>query len=243
MKKRNVLSFSKFAAIIALAVCVASSCKKDASSGSPSSNVTVTEQDAADAITDAVTPESAGMSAQVEDATVMASSNIYPCGISFDSSILRSSASGASVSYSFSLAWNWKLSCANPANFTASFTGHTTYDAPRISSDDSSSGSFVITGLAPADDAYTFKSSYVRNGSEQSKVNNKNSFTSKITITSTDIKVNKVTRQIISGTAAVTITGASSSGKSFSFSGTITFTGSKTATLSISGGGSYQVTW
>ncbi|HWB24999.1 MAG TPA: hypothetical protein VG738_05945 [Chitinophagaceae bacterium] len=241
MKKKTTLG--TIAALGFFALIFTTSCNKDASSGSSSTNTTVTEQDAADAITEAVTPESAGLSAQVNDATVIATSNAFTCGTSYDSSIARSSASGAAISYSFTLAWNWKLSCTSPANFTASFNGHTTYDAPRISSNDSSNGSFVITGLAPADNAYTFNSTYVRNGSEQSKVNNKNSFTSKITITSSNITVDKVTQEITGGTAAATISGESSSGKSFSFSGNITFNGNKKATLQITGGASYNISW
>ena len=243
MKKSNVLSISKMATIMAAAICLATSCKKDASSGSTSASVTVTQDDAADAITEAVTPQSAGVTAQVSDATVMASSSAYACGAAFDSSIIRSSAEGAAITYSFSLQWNWKLTCASPSNFAAAFKGKSSYDAVRMSSADSSSGSFVITGLAPADDSYIFNQTYSRNGSQQSKIGNKNSFTSTITITSTDIKVSKSTQQITSGTAAVNISGASSSGKSFAYSGTITFKGSKKATLSISGGSTYEITW
>jgi hypothetical protein len=173
----------------------------------------------------------------------MAASTAYPCGASFDSSIIRSSAAGAAVTYSFSLAWGWKLSCASPANFSASFNGRSTYDAPRISSNDSSKGSFVMTGLSLTDANYTLNTNYVRNGSQQSKIGKKNSFTSNITITSGNVKVDKVTREIVSGTATASISGASSSGKAFSFSGTLIFNGNKTATLQITGGSSYTITW
>lgn len=241
MKKKNVLTTLSVLAF--LCMCITVSCKKDAGEGSSPSTATVTEQDAADAVSAAVTPQSAGMSAQVSDATVMAASNAYSCGAAYDSSIARASATGSAITYAFKLDWNWKLSCASPANFTAGFTGHTTYDAPRMSSNDSSNGSFVITGLSPENDAYTLNTSYVRHGSQQSKINNKNSFTSTITITAANIVVSKASAEITAGTAAVTISGASSSGKSFQYSGTITFTGSKTATLQMAGGSSYQLTW
>jgi len=240
---KSTIILGKMAALITLTVCLATSCKKDASSGSTSTATTVTEQDAADAVTNAIAPTSAGVTAQVSDATVMAASAAYPCGQSFDSSIIRSSASGAAISWSYTLGWGWKLTCGSPANFAASFNGHSMYDALRMSSSDSSKGSFTVTGLSPADADYTFNTSYERNGSQQSKIGNKNAFTSKITVTSTNIKVDKATREIISGAADVTISGASSSGKSFSFSGTLTFNGGKTAVLQIAGGTSYTITW
>jgi hypothetical protein len=219
-----------------------SSCNKDASTATPATT-TVTEAEAAEAVTDAVVPQSSGLTAQVSDATVMASSSFYTCGLAYDSAITRSSVAGASTTYSLNLAWNWKLSCANPASFAASFKGSSTYTATRMSSSDSSNGSFTITGIEPSNTAYTFNSSYTRQGSQQSKIGNKNSFTSTITVNSSNIQVNKTTQQIVSGTATVSISGASSSGKSFSFNGTITFNGGKTATLVISGGGTYTITW
>lgn len=241
MKKKNVLT--KLAVMAFLCMCINVSCKKDAGDGSAPSTTTVTEQDAADAVSAAVTPQSAGMSAQVSDATVMAASNAYSCGAAYDSSVAGASATGSAITYSFQLDWNWKLACTSPANFTAGFTGHTTYDAPRMSSNDSSNGSFSITGLSPSNSAYTLNANYVRRGLQQSKVNNKNSFTSTITITAADMVVSKSSYEITSGTASVTISGASSSGKSFQYNGTITFAGSKSATLQMAGGSSYQLTW
>ena len=247
MKTAKSLSFFKNGTAILSAVFVLglmASCNKDASPATTTAaSTTVTEADAAEVVTDAVTPQSEGMVAQVSDAQVMTASNAYACGEAFDSTITRASASGATISYSLSLAWGWKLSCANPANFTASFKGSSSYVAPKMSSSDSSSGSFTITGIEPASSDWVFNSSYTRNGSEQSNIGNKNTFTSTLTITSTNIQVSKTTQQIISGSGAVTISGASTSGKSFSFSGTITFNGSQTATLVITGGGTYQIAW
>jgi hypothetical protein len=245
MKTTNRFAAFKNAILIFSAACFIggiSSCNKSASTATPS-DTTVTEADAAEAVTDAVVPQSAGLTAQVSDATVMASSSYYTCGLAYDSSITRANVSGASVTYTLNLAWNWKLSCASPASFTAAFKGSSNYSAIRMSSSDSSNGSFTITGIEPSNTAYTFNSSYTRQGSQQSKIGNKNSFTSTITVTSSNILVNKTTQQIVSGSAAVNIAGASSSGKSFSFSGTITFNGGKTATLVISGGGTYAITW
>jgi hypothetical protein len=245
--KTNTQGFMKNTVIIVFAAVTActASCKKDASSttGSTTTGRTVTEADAANAVTASVTPQTSGMVTQVSDATVMASVPVYTCGQSFDSTIAGASAAGATVTYAFNLTWGWQFSCANPASFTGSFKGSSSYSTQYISSSDSSKGNFVLTGITPTAKNYTLNASYTRNGSCQSGIGNKNSFTSTIAITSTNILVSKTTREIVSGTATATITGASSSGKSFSFAGTITFNGNKTATLAITGGGTYQINW
>jgi hypothetical protein len=55
--------------------------------------------------------------------------------------------------------------------------------------------------------------------------------------------VDKTTLKIVSGSAAVKVTGSSSSGKSFSFAGTLTFLGSNKATLVLNSGASYAIQW
>jgi hypothetical protein len=68
---------------------------------------------------------------------------------------------------------------------------------------------------------------------------------------STDDAANAVTEavtpesadQILSGTATVSISGSTSGGKSFSYSGTLTFNGSQTATPVFGNGNSYSISW
>jgi hypothetical protein len=112
-----------------------------------------------------------------------------------------------------------------------------------MSSDDSSSGGFVLTGLAPAAPAYVLNTTYTRDGSQVSKIARNYSFTSKLIIKSTNINVDKTSFKILSGTATVTVSGASSSGKSFNFNGTITFNGDNKATLVLNSGASYNIQW
>ena len=220
------------------------SCKKDSTS-SVSSADSVTEADAADAVTSAVTPATAGMVSQTETAVVIVNDGNLACGTESDSTITGANLSGAAVTYNYSLNWSSLMSCTNsiPSSYGFNFTGKFSYDAPRISSADSSTGSFTLSGIQPGVSAYTFNSNYVREGSEVSKVREMRSFNSKISITSTNIIVDKATEKITSGTASVSISGASSSGKSFSFSGTITFNGDETATVVLASGTSYSITW
>ncbi|WP_162847030.1 hypothetical protein [Mucilaginibacter gracilis] len=49
--------------------------------------------------------------------------------------------------------------------------------------------------------------------------------------------------QILSGSATVAISGSSTSGKSFTYNGTITFLGGNKATLVLNSGASYTIQW
>ena len=221
----------------------ATSCKKDASTASATPAVTV--DDAADAVTEAVTPESAGMVAQTQTAVIIVNTSNLDCGQERDTAFGGQNSSGAAVTYSYAFSSSRLLACNNgiPQQFTYAFSGKTSYDAPRISSADSSQAQFSVTGLQAGANQYVFNESYVRSGSETSKVRNKQSFASKITIQTSDLTVNKSTGLIVSGTASVSISGSASGGASFSYSGTITFLGNKQATLVLGNGNTYSIIW
>jgi hypothetical protein len=220
------------------------SCKKSSSSTSSTTD-TVSTDVAANAVTEAVTPASAGIVTQTQTATVVVSTGDFECGVTTDSSFAGSNAAGAAITYSYAFNSSRTLTCDNgiPQQFAYQFTGSSAYTAPRISSDDSSAGQFTITGLQPAATQYTFNETYIRKGSENSLVGNQMSFTSTITIQASNLIVDKSTQQILSGTAAVSISGSTSGGKSFSYSGTLTFNGSQTATLVLGSGNTYSITW
>ncbi|SDI41587.1 hypothetical protein ACRQ5D_08510 [Mucilaginibacter sp. P25] len=240
LKARKIL-FS-LAVTAGLAVII-SSCKKD--NASTTENTTVTEADAAELTTNAIVPSSGGFAVQVNSSVTVYKTVKLSCGIAKDSSITKSSATGVSPSYNYTLSWNYLLNCSGvvPNDLTFNFTGSSKYDGPRMSSEDSCSGGFVLTGLAPTAPAYVLNTTYTRDGSQVSKIGRNYSFSSKLIIKSSDITVDKTSLKILSGTATVTISGASSSGKSFNFNGTITFNGNNKATLLLNSGASYNIQW
>lgn len=220
------------------------SCKKSSSPASSATD-TVSTDDAANAVTEAVTPESAGMVTQTQTATVVVSTGNFNCGVTTDSSFSGASVSGAAVTYAYSFSSSRMLTFNNdvPQEFAYQFAGSSSYTAPRISSNDSSAGQFTITGLQPAATQYTFNETYIRKGSETSLVGNQLAFASTITIQASNLIVDKSTQQIVSGTATVSISGSTSGGKSFSYTGTLTFNGSQTATLVLGDGNTYSISW
>jgi len=179
----------------------------------------------------------------VFDAAVMADTYSTMCGMSKDTAIVRSSVTGAVVTYNAAAQWHWTLTCAPAARFDYALASHLTYDAPRMSSSDSLSATLSVTGLEPAAPSYTLNMNLSRKGSQVSKILRKHSFTSTIIVTGTNIAVSKATNLVQSGTASVTISGATSGGRSFQYAGTLVFTGNKTATLTFASGGTYNIQW
>jgi hypothetical protein len=229
-------------AISLLTLAGVSACKKDATS---TTTPTVTEADAVQLTTDAVVPSTGGMVTQTTSSVTLSSTAetaAIPCGTTKDTTIAGASVSGAAFTYAYSLNWNYVLNCSTNA-FTLNFTGSSSYTGALMSSNDASTGTYVVTGVLPGATSYSLTSSYERKGSQTSKVGQQTSFTSDLKITSSNIIVNKATDEISSGTATVSITGETSGGKSFSFGGTLTFLGGQQGTLVLNSGTSYAISW
>lgn len=243
--KANVTAVAKHAAMIFTAGLITlTACKKDNTSTQDDSNVT--EQEAVDVMTAGISGESGGLAEQTASAArVAGESSRIGCGQTIDTTYAGQNQPGAVVTYNYSVHVNRSLTCnaGIPQAYNFSLDGHTTYSTPRMSSDDNTTAGFVITGFQPGSSVYTFNQQYERNGTQQSKVRQQRSFTSKLTITSTEVKVDKVTQKIISGTAALQFTGSVSGGKTVSYSATLTFLGDRKGLLTFGNGNTYNVQW
>ena len=242
MKSNNKITKIALSSLIVAGLALnVSSCKKDGISSTPST--TVTEADAAELATDAVTPSTGGMVTQVNNSVIIYQNTALSCGVQKDSTLTGASASGVSPSYSYNLKWNYELNCSGivPNTLNFNFTGSSTYDGPRMSSTDSSTGGFTLGGLSSTQ--YTLNTNYTRTGSTISKIGAQNSFNSTFSIVSSNIIIQKSTQQIVSGSATVSITATSTSGKSFTFNGTLSFLGGKKANLVLNSGTTYVIQW
>ncbi len=215
------------------------SCKKETTDDS------LTEADAVELATNAVIPTSGGLALQVSSSLNVYKTTTLSCGVAKDSTITKSSAIGATLAYNYSLKWNYLLTCSGlvPSQLALDFTGSSSYDGLRMSSKDNSTGDFVLTGLPVSTNSYLLAVNYSRTGTQTSKIKRSYSFESTVNIKSTNISIDKSTLQVSSGTATVSITASSTSGKSISFDGTLTFLGGNKATLVLSSGATYKIQW
>jgi len=255
--KNKITKIIYAAAIIAASAFTLTSCHKDSST-----TTTLSESDAAQVAVDAVSPSTGGMVSQVSSSaslftggtvtggTVSSVNNhlttdsyTIPCGTEKDSTISYASLSTGVPSFTYSLSWKYTLACTVPSSLTLSFTGAGTYNGFIQSSSFNSTGGFVLTGLGSTASQFTFNSNYTRTGTTTSKIGNKNTFDHTLTITSSNILYDKTTQEIVSGTATVSIKITSTSGNSWSYGGTLTFLGNKTAKLVLNSGTVYNISW
>lgn len=219
-----------FAAIIFI-----SSCKK-----AEEAIEMVSEEEAAEAIENSISSESGGLTLQIEQSIAIVNSYIESkndyCGMSFDSVINIVNPSDTVITYYYNLEWEWVVHCNQyqlPESVVFSYDMEGGYDAPRMSADDFATQSLVLSGLELSSDYLTYNGSYEREGTCQSKIGEKRSFSSKITFEAINVQVDKATGKLVSGAANVSISAKTSDGKTFSFDGVITFTGGDTATLTL----------
>lgn len=231
--------------IAATMLMTLTACEKE----NESSDNSVTEEEAVEVMAQGVSGESGGLSTQVESTAAVAAATPATCGYSSsDTAFGALNVVRGNITYSYEGSMNRQLVCDGglPQSFSFNYTGENSYTGPRMSSADNTSAGFVITGLSPLTAQYVFNASYVRNGTQQSKVRLQRSIESKLTITSSNITVDKITKKIVSGTVSVvfngSVVGKAGSGNA-SYEGSFTFQGNRTGTLVLKNGASYTIQW
>ncbi|TND08214.1 MAG: hypothetical protein FD123_2469 [Bacteroidetes bacterium] len=232
--KTRIYTTALFAVL--LVTVVLGGCRRDEEEETP-----VTTDDAADVVTYALQDGSGGCAAQTSEAASYASdeglrtTQSIQCGVPFDTTV--SFTYSGNVTASYSLQWHLLLNCDSlnipqSLNFSSPYNGN--YNGPLMQSSNSGNLSWTITGLGTGNTVpYTFNGSFTRTGSHTSKVRNQSTFSSDLQVTVTSLTVDKTTEHITGGNGSLSLTCQSSTGTSYSFSGTIVFNSNGTATLTI----------
>lgn len=233
---KNTLSVALLAGLFLL-----TSCEKEPT-GTPGSEDAITDEEAVALVEGAMALEAEGLTAELDAAIEVTQpmlqkspTNPY-CGIGNDSTVTHTFTS-ARFDGNLSTDWQWMLNCDDndlPVSLTYNRTGEVSYESLRLISSDYAEGNWSMTNLLGGAE-YLFNGSYERNGTQESKVRNQTSLESTVKFNLTDLAVGKVKRQINSGAATFTITGETSTGNSYSLSGTITFLGDGAAEVVING--------
>jgi hypothetical protein len=197
----------------------------------------VTTDDAADVVSYALEKSSGGTADQLKDCSEEADEQIalLNCGGTFDT-VVSHSYNGV-ITGSYTTQRHYVLSCNGgvPASLacTGSYSGN--FDAPRMSSSNSGTISWALANLDASTTEYSFNGSLNRSGTHSSKVRNKYTFNTTLSISSSNVMVSKTTHKIVSGSGSVTLTCDVVGGDSFDFTGSIVYHADETATLTING--------
>lgn len=222
MKKSQLIS------ILLLAVVAFSSCKKN----DPETVADATTEEAAAIVATSFCTGSAGTMTQMEDAVGLAKPNGYKSMLA-DSSFTLASPTGAIITYQYAVTYSFGFLTPNTYQLTYNSMGN--YASPNSVGVITSSGALTISGLIDNSTVYTCNGNAGRNGTFTMKIGNKNSITATVTTTITDFKFNKNTGICESGKASVVVSGSTSTGKTFSCSGTLVYEGNYIGSLTLSG--------
>ncbi|MDX2285661.1 MAG: hypothetical protein NW241_15945 [Bacteroidia bacterium] len=228
---------TRFSALFAgLLVLTASACRPDGAGA-------LSETDLVAIVEDAVAGSTGGVELGIEDAADLAEALLDACNEPGDSTLTRSGTLGQ-LSYSYVLYWEYSLICSGlgiPQTFSVGFGGEGEYQTARMSSEDEISGSFLLTGLNPGADSLVYDGSFSRNGTQTTSGRRGTTYTTQLTLTSSNLTADKGTYEILSGTCSVFLSGSNGS-ESFTRNGTLTFLGNQQATLEWNGQ-TYPINW
>lgn len=233
------LSLRNQISIILLVVSLSSvsSCKKE------TAETHVSEEVAAEIITNAVSSERGGFVSQVDNSISIANRHSLSssCGQQKDTT-LAVNYSGLAVSYAYNLNWKWNLICTSnvPSKFTYNYTGTSNYDGITMLSNDIVNSALEVSGLQHSASNYVVTKQVIREGKFQSKHRTQSMYTSKVKMTTTNLTVEKSTHKIKSGKIHTKLNVNNSSS---AYHGDITFHGNNTATLVLSSGKTYTIRW
>jgi hypothetical protein len=157
---------------------------------------------------------------------------------SLDSSfMLKKSDSSATVKYLYQVVYNYAIVTSAPLKTAFDYTADGSFSSSSIQSQDSQLGDWNIT----VQDASHFSLNGTgHDGGSQLAVLDKVFFQSQINYTLQNVLVDKMTGMVSSGSAQIKISGAGPAGVQFSYSGTLTFSGNRSAVLVI-GGATYNL--
>lgn len=226
-----------YAATLLIVSLIAGACNKEENKPA----ATPSEEEAVAVVEGAFIADSEGLSKEVSDAVYVADQYTVktvtgPCGQAFDSTVVRSYTT-ARVTANYTTSWAWTVNCNNlgiPASVDYNRTAQGSYETMRMLSNDNAAGQWMVDNLVTGEN-YVLNGSYTRQGTQTSKVGNHNNFSSTLTVSASDINVDKGTRRISSGTASFTLAGTASTGESFSFQGSAIFNGNGEVVITING--------
>ncbi len=168
---------------------------------------------------------------QIEDAVTLAAPQAEKM-TSYDSSFTIVNETGAAITYQYQVHYSYGFVGVNNYQLAYDATGNC--DAPSLSASITAEGSMTVTGFISGD-AYVVNGISGREGTFSMKIGNKTSITGTISTTVSNFRYSKATGLCESGNAAVIVSGSTSGGKSFTFSGTLEYFGNYNATLTING--------
>jgi hypothetical protein len=218
---------TKLFLILFAATMLAVSCKKN----EETPVLDATTEEAAIIMATSFCTGNAGTMTQIEDAVELAQAPALK-SILYDSSFSVSSAAGAPITYQYQVEYSYGFQ--SPNNYQLTYSSAGSYSSANLSANITAGGTMNVTGFTSGN-YLVVNGQSARNGSFAMKIGNKNFITGSVNTVVTNFKFNKTSGLCEEGTATVIVAGTTSAGRSFSFSGTLVYSGNYNASLTVSG--------
>ena len=203
-------------------------CQKD----TVAPEITVTEDDAADVIGIALASNSRGMISQFGIGSEIIDSGKFPAFhkaaiVPIETTVTRQGSFGG-YSYQYTARYRYEFSLLNDSlNFQYWLKG--AYSTPRISADDSAWSDMKITRLG--NDSCRINGTYNRIGSHALKIRDQKQFHISVTAVLSNIIYNQTEQRAVYGSMTLMVSGESSTGTAFAYSGVLSVYGNLPASL------------
>jgi hypothetical protein len=165
------------------------------------------------------------------------------CGTLYDTTFVKMY-TGEHIAYSYTLDYGYEFTCSPfgiPQSLAWTYSCDGVWNGVRFNADGASTGSLLVTELVSATDEYVVNGAISREQELVQKYRDQKTFTTQSTIQLSDLKIDKNTLNVTTGSATFTANGVSSTGATYVYSCVVTYGGAGTALFTFSDGATYTL--
>jgi len=206
----------------------------------------ISESEAVEMIESSLQANAGSLSSNLEDLAIQLTTAVTSgeiCDTLYTHTIEKDQ-QGGQMQAAYSSDLSYEMTCNSldiPQTATFSVSTDFMYNTPRIISDDDAVFTGTVSGINPSASSMNLAGNYRSTGTQELNFKEQERVNSSFAVDLIDLKVNKQSNIVESGSGTFLFSGASSDAN-FSYTGTILFKGNQTATLTLNGS-DYEVDW
>jgi hypothetical protein len=159
------------------------------------------------------------------------------CGVVDSFAVARQETAASTINYNYALGYYYTVNCNNTVadNLTSHIVYNGSFDASNLAEVNKISSDMNLSALSGTGTTYSLNGNYQSDGTFNTYDETQLSGNNDINIDIKDMVITKANRNIVSGTANVSVSGTVKNKNSFMYNGTVVFNGASSATLTLEG--------
>jgi hypothetical protein len=161
------------------------------------------------------------------------------CGVIDSFAIARQETVESTINYNYALGYYYTVNCSNSLkdNLTSNIVSNGSFDANNLTAVNKVVSTITLSSLSGTATTYSLTGNYQLAGTFQTVDETQLSGNNTISIDVATLVVNKSSRNIVRGTANVSVSGTVKNKNTFTYNGTLVFNSANTASLTLEGTG------